>query len=265
MKTQSYLHSFSSQEQYNIKHLLQSIWHQFFHQSSWLDKTFLLKTPLLTLSQLRMSKESFRVCKFLGILFGALIVLLCMKVSGIQFSFWFMALISLLGMFIGFVVPEIFIQDKLKTKQFFIQQAVPDFLDQFHLLVSSPAYESFGQALQYIAPSFPGYLGNELRELTKIQPFLSEQELLIELEKVCHHSLINELSTSIKVSSEFGSSLRDKTAQLLQTAQQEREHRIKDLGNKTSGMLLGPLLLFHLPALLIIFLIPFVFVLQKGI
>lgn len=265
MKQKQYLAQFvKKSEATSEKVAISALMYPVTDKFPFLKRTVLLKSPNFDLAELGISYAQLSLLKGFGILIGMVIFLLFFRITSLSSSLVWTITFSILGGALGWIIPEVYLLDRLSSRRFFIQQAVPDFLDQFHLLVSSAAYESFGQSLQHIAPAFPGPLGEKLRSLQKIQPFVSERELLLQLEKACQHPLITELITVIQVSHSFGSSLSEKTNQLIQTAQIEREHRIKDLGNKTSGILLGPLLIFHLPALLIIFLIPFVFILQKG-
>lgn len=228
------------------------------------EKTLFLKSPQITLNQLHIERKELRLLKAVGTLIGSFVLLALIIALSQSFSIFSLLLGAGFGGFIGWCIPEFYIQDRAKTHQFLLQQAVPTFLEQFHMMASSAGYESFPQTLKLIAPSFPGFLGDEFRRLMNVQPYLNENELLKKLTHICPHPLLKELAISIKVSRQYGTSLTSKTQHLVQSAQQLREQNIKDLANKTSGVLLGPLLLFHLPALLIIFLIPFLFILQKG-
>jgi tight adherence protein C len=236
----------------------------------WLEKArifdlaLVLKQKDSQLQRIHMPIIVFRRVKLAGVLFA---IGLCFALFGVLFSHLSIIVVvaSALGLgLIGWIIPELYIQDRVKTQQLLLNQAVPTFLEQFHMLSSSAGYESFGQALDLIAPHFPGKLGEELRLLVKTKPFLTETELLDRISQICSHPLLNELVVSVKVSTQYGTALADKTAHLVDAAQQLREQQTKELANKTSGVLLGPLLIFHLPALLIIFLIPFLYTLQKG-
>ncbi|MEO8581717.1 MAG: hypothetical protein ABI425_04005 [Patescibacteria group bacterium] len=229
------------------------------------DKTFFLKSEQLTVALIYFDKRTIRFFKMLSTILTASICALVLSLIIQKVSPLFMLIGFIVGASIGLCLPEFYIQDKMKTHQFLLYQAVPTFLEQFHMITSSTGYESFPQALRFIAPNFPGALGDELRRLIKVQRYLSGSELLDRFVIICPHPLLKELSISIRVSNQYGTSLTNKTQSLVETAQLLREQHTKDLANKTSGVLLGPLLLFHLPALLIIFLIPFIFVLQKGL
>lgn len=234
-------------------------------QTKLFNKVLFIKNLPFLLDQTQYSMRDVRLLKGAGTALGLIASAFLMSISGhiIPTLFWPLGLA--LGGFVGWSIPELYLKDRLQTYQFYLQHAVPDFLEQLHMMSASTGFESFGQALKLIAPTFPRPLGTELRKLTAIQGYLTEQELLDRLVKVCPHPLLKELALSIKLSSQFGSSLSEKTERLVETAQVQQEQLTKDLGNKTSGILLGPLLLFHLPALLIIFLIPFLFMLSKGI
>ncbi len=229
------------------------------------DKTVFLKNPSVALAQIHLSTERLRIWKAVGT-FGAVVgSVIFMSIAGQQFSLVVAALIILLAAIVGWSIPEFVIGDFVKSRQFALYQAVPNFLEQFYMLCSSAGFESFVQALKQIAPNFPGIFGDELRRLQTLSTYCTQTQLLDRLIIICPHPLLKEFRLSVSVSTQYGSSLTDKTKQLVETAWKLREQQTKDMANKTSGVLLGPLLIFHLPALLIIFLIPFLFVLQKGI
>jgi Flp pilus assembly protein TadB len=229
------------------------------------DTALTIKNLPQTLDQAELTHTNFRRLKFFSSALTGILFFIILFVMSKVIPVWVYPIGIASGFFMGWVLPELYIKERIGFRQFLLFQAVPDFLEQLSMISSSTGFESFSQALTFIAPTFPGFLGEELRKLTFVQPFINEQELLDRLVQVCPHPLIKELVISIQLSSQFGGSLGEKVGQLVETAQEQREQSIKDLGNKTSGILLGPLLIFHLPALLVIFLIPFIFVLQKGL
>lgn len=201
--------------------------------------------------------------KFFGTILGGIILPTLMVFAGLNSILLILSIF--IGAFIGWLIPEIYLIERQKMRQFELHSAVPELLDQLHMIVASPGFESFGQALRQLAPHFPGVMGEELLSLTNFQSYLTQQELLDRLVERCPHPLLKELRVTLQLTQEYGGSLQYKTAEIAERAITDRDQKIKELGNKASGMLLGPLLIFHLPALLIIFLIPFVFILQKGL
>jgi len=230
-----------------------------------LFRSFFVKDLPKKLELLRISSETFVIWKSLGI---SISVLVGVSISALLFSITpllFIPPILLISISVGFCIPDLLVTDRLTFRSFCIQKDLPFFMDLLVITISSSGYSSFPKAVGEAADGLQGVLAEELVYLTKKQHFLTIDEFLMEFQTRLNAPAIDDLVSSVKLVEIYGGSLEKKLSQLAIEAHQSRVLRAKEFANKASGTLLAPLLIFHLPVLLIVFLIPAVLAFAKGL
>jgi Flp pilus assembly protein TadB len=236
-----------------------------FAKNTFFLKSLFVKNVSQTLETLHWSAENFIVQKMIMTTLGSVFALVIIMLAFSQVSPFLVFLGLLIGGFGGWSICDILLKDQATLHSLSIQRAVPDFFDQLSMVVAAPGFDSLPVALHQVSKNFPGILGSELRRLDKLSLYVSHQDFFTQLAKTIPHPLTQELTVTVKIHQEFGGDLSQKIFELGQTARTHQTQKAKDFANKASGLLLGPLLLFHLPALLILFLIPAVLAFTKSL
>lgn len=222
-----------------------------------LEESLFLKDLERRVLTLGLDFEKFKIIKALftslGFTLGLFIVAL-----GFSFQIIFVIPTLLIMALIGFSLPDFFILDKENYRDYKIHTELPSLLDLLYLYAASAAYESFGQALFEISQTMPGVLAKELTELTSMYRFVSLDDFLDGLEKRFPDQIVKDLTTTVRLTEKYGGSFSKKISILSEEAHKTRLQRAREIGQRSSVALLVPLLLFHLPVAMIIFMAPMV-------
>jgi tight adherence protein C len=221
------------------------------------ERTFMIKDIKEKLSILHINLDTYKTWKGFGATIGTIVgfILACMGPS--QFFLPLLLLIPALA-FAGFIVPEVYILDRQSYRNYKINTEFPQLLDLLKLYSESAAFETFGSALYQISLSMHGVLGRELRDLTSLYRFMSLEDFLKVMEKRFKDPLAQDLIATVRLSETYGGSVAQKISILAEEAHSQRMQKAKELGQKSSVALMIPLLLFHFPVALVVFLLPVV-------
>lgn len=159
-------------------------------------------------------------------------------------------------MLAGYLLPDLYITDREQQVELAIHNDFPRFLDLLHLYTSSAAFENMGSAIYYVANNMKGTLAEQLRELTSLYRFVDRTTFLEEMERRFSTPLAKDLVATIKLTEQYGGNISTKIGILADEAHKERLQNAKKAGQKAAATLLVPLMLFHFPVAVIIFLAP---------
>jgi tight adherence protein C len=167
-------------------------------------------------------------------------------------------LILLLPFFalVGYILPEFYVIDKLQQIEYEVHTDFPRFLDLLYIYTSTAAYEHIGNAIFSISEHMNGALSRQLREITIIYRFVDVNEFLDHFEKRFQTPLAKDLVSTLRLADEYGGNISEKIGILAEEAHKERMQNARQKGQKASAMLMVPLMLFHFPVAVIIFLAP---------
>lgn len=158
--------------------------------------------------------------------------------------------------FLGFIIPELYILDRLQQIEYEIHNDFPRFLDLLYIYTSTAAFEHVGNAIYAISENMSGVLSKQLREITVIYRFVDVNEFLDRFEARFSTPLAKDLVTTLRLADEYGGNVSEKIGTLAEEAHKERMQSARQKGQKASALLLVPLMLFHFPVAVIIFLAP---------
>lgn len=238
------------------------------HQSfvdKWLHKVpaYYLQTPLSRPSWLLANSQTtvsygnyYAISKLISAVGGGVIGWLIIAITfGQIFSLGTVVGIGV-GMFLGWLVPDIYLKDRQTETELAIDRQIPEFLLLLSIILETAGHQSLISALEDTAKSISGELGQIVQQVCARKNFTTSDQVLRQLVAVCPHQLFKELAQQIELTNRYGGSVTQVVKQLADQAIQDEVIKAKEQGDKLSGLLLGPLLIFHLPALLILFLIP---------
>lgn len=180
----------------------------------------------------------------LAVVFPALMGLLGVGVG--SFFLW-----GLLGAGFGFMLPDVFIAQKGKTRQTEIQRALPETLDLLAIAVG--AGMGLEAAIELVIQRLPGALGEEFhRILQELSLGVSRREAFGALRE---RTEVDELSTFALILTQ-ADALGTPLSVVLKSQASEmrmlRRQRAREQGAKTPVQLLFPLLLGIFPALMLV-------------
>lgn len=203
--------------------------------------------------------EQFIGLKYLSALFILIYVLF---LSAIQFSLGYI-LLGLSTAFLGFLLPDQWLNIRIKRRRWEIQKEIPSIL--VSLAVTTDSGLSLLQAIEEVCNRKDGALTDEFKKtLMEISIGIPQREAF---ENMADRVLVEELTLFISVliqSLEKGSSgvtqvLRDQA----NDAWNKRKSKAKELGEKASIKLFLPLIALTLPALMIFLITPAIFSIMK--
>lgn len=236
----------------------------FYNHPFWY-KSLVISNIFHQLDLLLFDPEKYAKIKYILTLAGFFLSLMVVFLNSQLLNGLVSLLIILAFTFFAFHLIDIYLLDQLANRKFAIFAQIPEFFDLLNLYTHSKAYSNFGQAILEVSKSMSGILAQELNYIGKMYRFLSLEELLNLLEDRIKDALIEELCTTILLTFEYGGSVASKITLLTKEAHVSRIQRAKEAGNIAAGALLIPLLIFHLPVLLIIFLVPSILAFSQGL
>lgn len=224
----------------------------------------ILRDPMAALVTLKIEPVWYATSKVVCTVVVALAVLPIIVIGEMGISAT-TALILLGAMMSGFVLPELYIKERLWKRKIEIRAQFPNFLDLLRLYVASSGYEGFAQALSTISGAYPGELGEELRATAVLGRYVSHSRLLEELERRFPYPSCRDLVSTIALEHTFGGEIAPKIAQLADEAQKSRLDHARMVGQRSSVGLLVPLLFFHFPVALTLFILPFAYSILQAL
>lgn len=228
------------------------------------SSSLIVKNAPSALLSLEVEPVWYAVAKISSALFSLLVILPVIIVGALGFSLTSLALL-LTAAAVGFIIPELYLMDKMAKRRQELRAQFPNFLDILRVYASSAGYDGFAPAMSQIAAGMQGSLGVELRALMRAFPFIGKAALLRIVEERFPFSSCRDLVATIKLEHVYGGGIAEKITVLAEEAQKERLQQAKALGQRSSVALLVPLLLFHFPVALILFIMPFAFSILKAL
>ena len=229
-----------------------------FTRQSWLLTNVKPATQILTIPQ-------YAAVKSVACLAGGVVGLLIVTFTTSQLLSVWQGLGLLAGTFIGWLLPDLYLKDRAVEAELAITRQIPEFLLLLSIILETSGHQSIVKALDETAQAIGGKLGEIVHQICARQNFSTNQEVLHKLVEVCPQQLLKELAQQVDLANTYGGSITNIVHQLADQAIQDEVMSAKEQGDKLSGLLLGPLLIFHLPALLILYLIPSVLAFTRSL
>lgn len=223
-----------------------------------------------TRAQLMMMRAGFRspdamqVVRSLKLLLPIVLVSLVLITGAYSYSPVFILLLALGA---GFLIPEIWLQLRIKARQKRLRLALPDGLDL--LVICVEVGLGLDQALLRVA-----------QELKIVHPELSDELTLVNLEmrvgktriealrELGRRTGLDDLKTLVAMliqTERFGTSVAQSLRVHSDELRTKRRQRAEELSAKTTVKMVGPLVFFIFPALLVVILGPAVITLIRQL
>lgn len=165
-------------------------------------------------------------------------------------------ILVLVSSFIGFSLIDLYIIDKNLENNFKVYSNIPFFIDMISLFTVAGIHSNFNEMLKDVASNIDKSVQIKLKEITKKSKILSSKETLQKTEDEFNDKFIYDLASVLKLNTEYGGKSAEKIESIADNAYLDRELKFKEVANAASGKLLIPLMIFHLPVILALFLIP---------
>lgn len=217
--------------------------------------SLLMRDRDLTLSKTGISAVEYRFWKGSGLITGLLLGLVTYILTTNTVLSPMVLLIPALGLF-GFILIELYLNDRVHQIDYEIHTDFPKFLDLLHLYTASAAFENIGSAMYSVASNMEGALARQLRELTAVYRFVDLHTFLEKMDERFSTPLAKDLVATLRLADMYGGSISTKIGTLAEEAHKDRFQNAKKAGQRASATLLVPLMLFHFPVAIIIFIAP---------
>jgi tight adherence protein C len=212
-------------------------------------------------AQLMMMRAGFRSADAMQVVRGVKLLLPIILVSLVLITgvyTWSPFFIILLALGLGFMLPEFWLQMRIKARQQRLRLALPDGLDL--LVICIEVGLGLDQALLRVA-----------QELKIVHPELSEELTLVNLEmrvgktriealrELGRRTGLDDLKTLVAMliqTERFGTSVAKSLRVHSDELRSKRRQRAEELSAKTTVKMVGPLVFFIFPALLVVILGP---------
>lgn len=175
-------------------------------------------------------------------------------------AFTFAAIIKVFifisGIVIGYILPELLLPEFEKQAALSVYAQIPFFFTLLYFALQSGTYADTLQAMSEIAHESPGSLSRLLRKSLDYRYTMSKREIYAQLKQQIKDPLFSESIETIQIQDEYGGDLAPYFEKLSQHAFTSRLLKSKEIGLKSSGLLLFPLMVFYLPIIAIILLAP---------
>lgn len=221
-----------------------------------------LKNIEARINRISMPVETYKVIKGILTLAGLLSGILIYVLSTNTPISTLLLVIPFFTLF-GFCLIDWYVLDKDQELSYKIHYEFPKFLDLLHLYSASAAYENIGSAMYAISHTMNGALAKQLQDITAVQRFVDNDTFLNEFEKRVSSPLAKDLVSTLKLTEIYGGNISEKIGILAEESHKARMQNAKKQGQRASAALLIPLMLFHFPVAVVIFLAPTALALQK--
>ncbi|HEX3754616.1 MAG TPA: type II secretion system F family protein [Rhizomicrobium sp.] len=162
------------------------------------------------------------------------------------------------GAFIGFYLPDLFVNNRVSRRQQSIMRAFPDALDLMLICVESgmSIESSFSRVADEIGTQ-SGDLAEELALTTAELSYLPDRRQAFDnLARRCGHSGVKAIATALNQAEKYGTPLGQA---LRVTANENREMRMQEAERRAASLpakLTVPMIVFFLPCLFVVILGP---------
>jgi tight adherence protein C len=156
---------------------------------------------------------------------------------------------------LGFILPFLFLNYKIRTRQHSMQRDLPDAVDL--VTASVEAGLSFDGALQILSEKMEGALVDEFtRMLNEMRVGVPRREALVAMGKRCNIPDVSGVVTSLIQADQLGVSIGNVLRIKSVAIREKQRQRAQELGMKAPVKMLIPLVFFIFPVILVIMLGP---------
>lgn len=196
--------------------------------------------------------ESWWLLKLLGALLGFL--------SGYLFG---VVLLWFCFSYLGFKLPDIWLEQKTKERKEEIEKSLPDLID--FLVIGLEAGLNFDKATKVYTQKFNNLLASELEQfLAQVATGKSRQEALKELADGYESEEMSLFVNSLQQADKLGTPLATALSQVSLLARERQKQKVKELVAKAPVKMLFPTAALILPALLVVVMGPMAIRLFSG-
>ncbi|MFW5703829.1 MAG: type II secretion system F family protein [Patescibacteria group bacterium] len=157
---------------------------------------------------------------------------------------------------VGFMIPDFYVLDREQQIRYEIHTDFPRFLDLLYLYTASSAFEHIGGAMYAVSENMTGTLAKQLRSAMSVYRFVDLHTFLDRFASRFDTPLAQDLVSTLRLADTYGGSISEKIGTLASEAHKERTQNAKKAGQRASAALMVPLMLFHFPVAIIIFVAP---------
>lgn len=211
------------------------------------DKLDQLKTPFS--EYISLKQKAFTIA-----IIASLFVFMFVQIWDITF----LILIAVIMILMSFLAVDLYISDKVRLKDFRVKTEIPIFLDTLTFYFSSLNFETFGKALYSVTNLSDLSISKEINEIVKPYSYLTEDEILDLIVKKVPDKNIKSLCASVRITTKYGGTLKEKVSSIAKDSYKNRLINLKQQSIKLSGILLLPIIVFHMPIILIIIIYPMI-------
>lgn len=165
--------------------------------------------------------------------------------------------------YLGFKLPDIWLEQKTKERREEIEKCLPDLID--FLVIGLEAGLNFDKATKVYTQKFNNLLASELDAfLAQIATGKSRQEALKELADRYHSEEMSLFVHSLQQADKLGTPLATALSQVSLLAREKQKQKVKELVAKAPVKMLFPTAALILPALLVVVMGPMAIRLFSG-
>lgn len=230
-----------------VKPLLDNVSRWMGHRVTRFSLTDIDKKLTMAGRPLNLSAEHFVALRVVAAVVGAIgLVLLSSSTDGVGTN---SVVFAALGMFIGWLFPEMWLNSTIRERQKSIQNELPGVLDI--LVITTEAGLGFDAAIRRICSTTKGVLVDEFSKvLDDIQLNKPRSEALRAMAERCGVDDLNMFLKSLIQAEKLGASGIAKALQVHSESIREKlRQRIEEQGSKSAVTMILPTAMFILPAL----------------
>ena len=221
---------------------------KYFLRSIWIDSDQIKRLDI----DLQMASNM----KFIGGVLGANVGVILALMLYSSLSFLLLPFVVLLSMYFGYSVFDFYVLDRNRYMDFRIAAEIPAFLDAISAEVSANPELGVIHAIKLVSGSLDSLLVDRINNVLKISHVVDSRKVLEMIQSDLRSSDIDELVRIAKISQRYGVNPAPAVKQLSERTHEHWLLRGKELGQKSSGALLIPLILFFLPVTTMVILLP---------
>lgn len=185
------------------------------------------------------------------IVLTASVLILCLLLSSIS-SQYPLALISLM---MGWYFPSLVLKRKLRQRKERVLQELPGIIDM--LAIAVEAGLTFDRAVKFVVENAQGIVRNLFSQaLVEVQAGEGKRQAF---QKAGRRSLAEEMRLAMRIvfqAEEQGNPIKDVLLELAEAIREKEKHRIQEKANRLGNTLLIPIMVFMVPPVLVIYLLP---------
>lgn len=172
-------------------------------------------------------------------------------------------LFSISGIFLGFFLPDILLQNKVLKRKELLADTLPDAIDMLQMCVSAGL--AFPAALTKVAETQNGPVAEEFaRVTTEVQLGQSRSDALAAMAERTQEEHIQKFVGAMMQVDRFGIPVGNVLIEQSKEMRSARRERARERGQKVPVKILAPIMLCFLPSVLIIILGPAVISIMKA-